>query len=174
MSKKKNSSMKEISIFMLLLILIILILAVALYDFIPSNINIPETISYSSDSATTSIKQEIAYTNGGDAGADFSQSDTALVTSLKSYSIDSSDLAVYGEKNLYNSGNSNPFDYAEEQATTNNSSGANNNTGTATSSNGSNTTNTATPNATGSTTNTTNGNTTNSNTGTFFEKPNSK
>lgn len=171
MKKRKNSFMKEISIFMLLLILIILILAVALYDFIPANINIPETVSYSADSTTTSIKQEIAYTNGGDVGAGFLGADSELVTSLKSYSIDSSDLAVYGEKNLYNSGNSNPFDYAEEASTIQNAG----NTGSQTNTQSNNTnSNTATNTAGTTTTNATSANTTNSNSGTFFEKPNSK
>lgn len=98
----KKSYFKEIVILILLLILIMLILAVALYDFVPTNVNIPETISYTPDSKTTSIKQEIAYTNGGDVTPD--QTETELVTSLKSYSINASDLTVYGQKNLYNSG----------------------------------------------------------------------
>lgn len=42
-----------------------------------------------------------------------------MITALKSYSIEASDLTVYGQKNLYNSGNSNPFDYAEEAPTQN-------------------------------------------------------
>ena len=97
--KNKNYG-KEIIILLLILILIMLILAVALYDFIPANVSVPETITYTSDTTTTSIKQEIAYTNGGDTTADTNQTDEQLVTSLKSYSIDSSDLTVYGEKNL--------------------------------------------------------------------------
>ena len=155
----KKSLRKEIFILILLLILIMLIVAVALYDFIPSNINMPETITYSSDSITTSIQQEIAYTNGGDISAD--QSDSELVTSLKSYSITSSDLTVYEQKNLYNKANSNPFDYAEEQTPGQNNPTVENNT---------NTTNTTT------TTNQTPAQTTNQTTtpGTFFEKPNSK
>lgn len=112
MKNKKSKIIKEAVIMVLLLVLVILVLAVALYDFIPANISISEPIEYTADSETTSVKQEIAYTNGGDATAD--ESNKALMTSLKSYSIDASDLAVYGQKNLYNSGNSNPFDYAEE------------------------------------------------------------
>lgn len=63
MKKRKKHIGKEIIIMMLVALLIMLISAVLLYDFIPSNINIPEVIEYSSDSTTTSIKQEIAYTN---------------------------------------------------------------------------------------------------------------
>ncbi len=172
-----KSFVKEVFIFILLLILILLILAVALYDFIPANINVPETISYSPDTTTTSIKQEIAYTNGGDTTADSNQTDTELITSLKSYSINSSDLAVYGQKNLYNSGNSNPFDYAEEASTSNGETTQNPNPSTSegnkgggqnTSSSGSTsnqTTNTATPANTTSSTSTP---------GTFFENTTSK
>ncbi len=162
----KKSYFKEIVILILLLILIMLILAVALYDFVPTNVNIPETISYTPDSKTTSIKQEIAYTNGGDVTPD--QTETELVTSLKSYSINASDLTVYGQKNLYNSGNSNPFDYAEEAPA--NPPAEGNPTQTPS---GSNTTNTNT-NSAGQTGTATNTNTNNSATGTFFEKPNSK
>ena len=140
-----------------------LILAVALYDFIPANVSVPETITYTSDTTTTSIKQEIAYTNGGDTTADTNQTDEQLVTSLKSYSIDSSDLTVYGEKNLYNSGNSNPFDYASEQqpATTPEQNPA-------TTNNNSNQT------QSGSDNQTTNSTTNTSTPGTFFESPTTK
>ena len=155
--KAKNNIIKEVCIFLLLLILILLILAVALYDFIPANRNIPEAISYSSDSKTTSIKQEIAYTNGGDITAD--QNDAELVTSLKSYSINSSDLAVYSEKNLYNSGNSNPFDYVNEET-------ANNTPNTADTTNPAPEASTPKEAPTQTTTSTT--------PGTFTEKPNSK
>ncbi len=114
MKKGEMNIAKEIFIIILLTILSMLVLAVALYDFIPNDVNISEGVEYTADSATTSIKQEIAYTNGGDTTADESMSDQEIVTSLKSYSIQASDLTVYGQKNLYNSGNSNPFDYAEE------------------------------------------------------------
>ena len=127
--KRNNFNIaKEILIFVALLIIIMLIIAVSLYDFIPSNVNVLEPISYSSDSTTTNIKQEIAYTNSGDTTADESadnseKSDEELVASLKSYTINASELAMYGEKKLYNSGNSNPFDYASEDVTNNTSNG---------------------------------------------------
>ena len=162
MKKKKTNIMKEIIIFMILLILIMLILAVALYDYIPSNISIPQTIEYSSDSTTTSIKQEIAYTNGGDLTAD-DKNVEEIETALKSYSINSSDLTVYGQKNLYNSGNSNPFDYATEETTTDTTENETQNTSGEQTTDQSNTT----------TTNQSAG-TTNSTTGTFFENPASK
>ena len=166
MKKRNRNFQKEILIFMALLIIIMLIIAVALYDFIPSTVSIPETISYSSDSETTSIKQEIAYTNAGDSTADESANGTEksnedIITSLKSYSINASDLTVYGQKNLYNSGNSNPFDYAEDtQATTEQGKTAD----------GTNTTANNTTSASDAQTNTT----TNSATGTFFERANTK
>lgn len=156
---------KEIFIFVLLLILIMLILAVALYDLIPSNITVPETISYSSDSTTTSIKQEIAYTNGGDTTADSSQNDSEVVTALKSYSIKASDLKVYSDKAMYIEGNSNPFEYAAEETPATNTVADPNNTTNQTNTN--NTTTTANQTANQTTTNTTTP-------GTLFEKPNSK
>lgn len=167
---KKNLT-KELVILVVLLILILLIMAVALYDFIPSNVDMPESITYTADRATTSVKQEIAYTNGGDATADESESE--LVTSLKSYSIQASDLTVYGQKNLYNSGNSNPFDYAEEVTpadTTENAqaNGSATTNGTSNTNNSQNSSNASVQNtATGATTN-------NSTTGTFFESSSSK
>jgi len=166
MKKKKNHITKEVGIILLLLTLIILMSAVALYDFIPTNINIPEPIKYAADSKTTSIKQEIAYTNGGDKTADESLTDEEeIVTSLKSYSIEASDLTVYGQKNLYNSGNSNPFDYAiEETAPTQTTEGATTNTDSTQSGN-----NTVT-NSTGNNTVTSETTTT----GTFFESSTSK
>lgn len=168
MKNKKSNIIKEVVIIVLLLILVILILAVALYDFIPATVSIPEPIKYASDSETTSIKQEIAYTNGGDVSADESNQD--LITSLKSYSINASDLTVYGEKNLYNSGNSNPFDYAQEATTPQNTATpeTNNNTETVQ--------NTTTQNATPTNSNNANVATTaqGSGTGTFFESPSSK
>lgn len=162
MRKKKSDNIgKEIIIFLLLIILIMLVLAVVLYDLVPSNITIPEAIEYTSDSKTTSIKQEIAYTNGGDLTADESTSKTGLdeVATLKTYNIDASDLNMYRQKNLYISGNSNPFDYAED--TTENGE-AN------TSGNGANQTDTATA------AQTTNAQSSNSTPGTIIEKPNSK
>lgn len=164
MKAKNTGFMKEIIIFILLLILIMLILAVALYDFIPANISISKPIEYSADNVTTSIKQEIAYTNGGDVTAD-ETSDEALVTSLKSYSIEASDLNIYSEKNLFNRGNSNPFDYAQEETvetTTEEKTNTENNTGTEDS------------NKTQTTTTSTSGQKTESNAGTFFESSSSK
>lgn len=167
MKKKKKNMSKEIVIVLLLLILISLILAVSLYDFVPSNINVPAKIEYSADSETTSIKQEIAYTNGGNLTADDKISDEeSLVTSLKSYSIKSTDLTVYSDKKLYNSGNSNPFDYVEEYDSTiteeNNSN---------TSDNGNDSNKETTTTTTSSSSGTSNSS---SSTGTFFENKSSK
>ena len=79
--KSKKNIIKEVFIFIVLLILVLLILAVSLYDYIPSNIRVEEIKEYNADSKTTSIKQEIAYTNGGDSTADgYTQEE--LVTSL--------------------------------------------------------------------------------------------
>ena len=114
--KKKDNLTKEIFIMLLLTIIILLIMIVALYDFKPKKTLIPEVVTYSSDAKTTLIKQEINYTNGGDLTADGNID--SVMTSLKSYSIEASDLSLYGQKNLYNSGNSNPFEYVQEETAT--------------------------------------------------------
>lgn len=162
--RRKKNIIKEVFIFMLLTILILLVLAIALYDFIPSNVTVPEAIEYSASPETISVKQEIAYTNGGDITPDDSNGQSSP-TSLKSYSIQASDLTIYGQKNLYNSGNSNPFDdYATEENTTN----TGNTTGQT------NSGNEATNQAVSNTVNTGANKTTNTTTGTLFEKPNTK
>lgn len=103
---------------------------------------------------------------GGDITADESATkgevskDDDIITSLKSYSIEASDLTVYGQKNLYNSGNSNPFDYAEETPAQNTGDAAE--SGQPAGQNGEQ--NTASQTGTTGTTTP----------GTFFEKPSSK
>lgn len=165
--KSKKNIVKEVFIFIILLILVLLILAVSLYDYIPSTVKVSEIKEYNADSKTTAIKQEIAYTNGGDT----TENDNG---SLKSYSIEASDLSMFAQKN-YDKGNSNPFEYGIEATTNpttpdaNNTSNGTNNTNTTT---GQPTTNTTTtPN---NTTTVTQGTTNNSSIGTFFESPNSK
>lgn len=166
---------KEIFIIIILMILIMLILAVALYDFIPNDVQVAKPIEYAADSETTTVKQEIAYTNGGDSTADES-TQQEMVTSLKSYSVEATDLTVYGEKNLYVKGNSNPFDYAEEasaEGQPENNAGENNTANTTTQTNTTNATQTTNTQTTASpANNTASGN--NSNGGTFFESPSSK
>lgn len=85
---------------------------VALYDFKPNNVVVPEVVGYSSDPKTSTIKQEINYTNGGDTTAD--ENMESILTPLQSYNIDATKLTVYSQKNLYNSGNSNPFEYVQQ------------------------------------------------------------
>lgn len=131
--RKKNSITKEIIILLLLIIIILLIMIVALYDFRPSNVMVPETIPYSSDSKTKNVKQEINYTNDGDmtADGDVNTGDNSENNPIGSttYNVDEMDLNVYKEKNLYISGNSNPFEYVQEETssqTTNGVSGSSN------------------------------------------------
>lgn len=168
--KSKKNIVKEVFIFIILLILVLLILAVSLYDYIPSTVKVSEIKEYNADSKTTAIKQEIAYTNGGDT----KENDNG---SLKSYSIEASDLSMFAQKN-YDKGNSNPFEYGIEATTNptttpdaNNPSNGTNNTNTTTGQPATNSNTTTTPN---NTTTVTPGTTNNSTTGTFFESPNSK
>lgn len=186
--KSKKNIMKEVFIFIVLLILVLLILAVALYDYIPSNVSVAEIKEYSPDSKTTSIKQEIAYTNGGDTTAD-GMTEGEFINSLKSYSIDASELALYAEKRSYERGNSNPFDdYTVEKETTtqnNTTTQTNPNQNVGASANTNSTANTGTTNNNApasvntnapapTTPATTTESQAQSTTGTFFESPTSK
>lgn len=150
MKNSKTNIGTEIGIFIVLLIVVILLMAGMLYDYVPRQETVLEPISYSSNSATTTIKQEISRTNGGkNLNADNFEIDGESLTSLKSYSIEKSDLKVFSQKNLYNKGNSNPFEYAADEETKENGQTTEDKT-------------------------VTQGTKNNSTTGTFFEKSSSK
>jgi len=172
--KKRNSAIqKEVIIMLLLVILIMLILIVALYDFIPNDIVVSETISYSPDSVTTTVKQEIEYTNGGDAIADKSSSDIDEFEFGEPYQITASDLETYNEKKLYDKGNSNPFDYGDGtgQPTTGDPNEGSSGDG---SSSGGSTSGGSAQNGSSPNTKATGAQTQNTSSGTFFESKNSK
>lgn len=156
---------KEIFIMALLLMIVVFMIGLVFYEYMPNNKIIPEAKTYSADSSTTSILQEIAATStnsGDDEGGSSNLEDTLL----QSYSIGSDDLSTAASKHSYTSGKTNPFaEYVDPNVNMVNSTTVNGTT-------------TAQPTtapqqaASGSVSNKNSGNS--SSTGSFFEKPNSK
>ena len=95
---------KEIIIFLLLTLAIILVLGVVLYQYVPTNKIIPETVSYTTPEK---VKTEL-------------QTDENVDTSevVVTYQIDSTDLSNYKRINEYVSGRKNPFASTGTQSTT--------------------------------------------------------
>lgn len=144
--KTKNNAaitvVREIIIILLLTLAIILILGVALYQYIPTNKIIPETVAYTTPE---NVKTEL-------------QTDENVDTSevVVTYQIDSTDLSNYKKIQEYVPGKKNPFssvtqstDETTGNTTTGNSSSSSNNSGN------SNNSATGTTNSNSSTTNTT-------------------
>ncbi len=86
---------KEVIIILLLALAIILILGIMLYEYVPSNKIIPETIAYITPE---SVQQELQTSNEADS--------TEVVIT---YQIDSTDLKNYQKINEYVPGKKNPF-----------------------------------------------------------------
>ena len=91
-------------IFLLLTLAIILVLGVVLYQYVPTNKIIPETVSYTTPEK---VKAEL-------------QTDENVDTSevVVTYQIDSTDLSNYKRINEYVSGRKNPFASTGTQSTT--------------------------------------------------------
>lgn len=101
---KTKNIIKEIIIFLLLTLAIILVLGVVLYQYVPTNKIIPETVSYTTPEK---VKTEL-------------QTDENVDTSevVVTYQIDSTDLSNYKRINEYVSGRKNPFASTGTQSTT--------------------------------------------------------
>lgn len=135
----KKNVIKEIIIVLLLALAIILILGVLLYEFVPANKIIPETISYTTPA---NVQTELQ--------TDENIDDSEVVVT---YRIDSTDLSNYKKTQEYVPGKKNPF---ESINTTQETTDNNGNTSNAETNNNS---------TSGSITNT---NTTSSNSGTNY------
>lgn len=100
---KTKNIIKEIIIFLLLTLAIILVLGVVLYQYVPTNKIIPETVSYTTPEK---VKAEL-------------QTDENVDTSevVVTYQIDSTDLSNYKRINEYVSGRKNPFASTGTQST---------------------------------------------------------
>ena len=101
---KTKNIIKEIIIFLLLTLAIILVLGVVLYQYVPTNKIIPETVSYTTPEK---VKTEL-------------QTDENVDTSevVVTYQIDSTDLSNYKKINEYVPGQKNPFASIKQDNTT--------------------------------------------------------
>lgn len=102
---------KEVIIILLLALAIILILGIMLYEYVPSNKIIPETIAYITPE---SVQQELQTSNEVDS--------TEVVIT---YQIDSTDLKNYQKINEYVPGKKNPFAVLPEDVEGNSTSTGN-------------------------------------------------
>lgn len=108
--------LKEIIIILLLALAIILILGVLLYDYVPMNKVVPETITYTASEETKKALEEKAEI----------EQDEVILT----YEVTSTDLNNYKQTSDYKAGRKNPFSdvisssTSSENAKTENSSGS--------------------------------------------------
>ena len=96
MSKKV---FKEVVIAMLLCIAIILVTALALYNYAPSNKELPDKVAYTTPDK---VEEELADSTGGEA---------VVLT----YEINGTDMSNYERTNSYNPGKTNPFEDFETE-----------------------------------------------------------
>lgn len=144
---------KELFIMALLLMIVVFMIGMVFYEYMPNNKTVPEPITYTADSSTTAVLQEISSsTTTTDYG---STSEPESI--IKSYSIGTKDIATAAAKQIIDSGKTDPFAPYTEPVSDGNTVG--------------NTTNTT---GNGGNTKPTNTNKDSNSTGTFFEKPNSK
>ena len=87
--------LKEIIIILLLTLAIILILGVLLYDYVPMNKVVPETITYTASEETKKALEE---------KAEIEQDEVVLT-----YEVTSTDLNNYKQTSDYKAGRKNPF-----------------------------------------------------------------
>lgn len=154
--KKGNlkNSIKEITIFLLWTLAVILILGVLLYQYVPMNKIIPETISYTTPE---DVKAELQSENNTDGEG---SEDSTLPLE---YKIDSTELSNYKKTQEYVPGKKNPFATVtqNDSQSSGNETTINTNSGSNTSSSSGSTTNinsgnTSTGNSTNGTTNSSN------------------
>lgn len=116
--------LREIIILLLLTLAIILLLGVLLYEYVPMNKVIPETVTYTAtDETRKAIEEQSAQDDG---------------TVVLSYEVTSTDLKNYKKVNDYKAGRKNPFSAVGTGST---SSTGTNNGSTGTTGNSSSTTN---------------------------------
>ena len=121
----KKNLIKEIIIVLLLLLAIILILGVLLYEYVPTNIIIPQPVSYTTPET---VKNELS------TGEDVDSSEVVVT-----YEVNEDDLKNYKKVKDYVSGKKNPFesittDNTVTNGTTGNTSQAGTTSGTSSSS----------------------------------------
>lgn len=143
-----KSISKELFIMALILMIVVFMIGMVFYKYMPNNKTVPEPTTYTTDSSTTAVLQEIS------ASTSYSYDDEnpEVEDVIKSYSIGQKELSTAASKQTYVSGKTDPFaEYKEPDPNSVNQTGN---------------TNIVNPNNTNTTTS--------SSTGTFFEKKGSK
>ena len=92
---------KEIIIILLLTLAIILLLGVMLYDYVPMNKVIPETVTYTASEEVKEISTEV--------------NEKSEEMPITSYTVTSTDLKNYKRTHEYEAGRKNPFGAVEEE-----------------------------------------------------------
>lgn len=147
-----KSISKELFIMALLLMIVVFMIGMVFYKYMPNNKTVPEPVTYTADSSTTAVLQEIAESNGYSSSSD---EEYEVEDVIKSYSIGTKELTTAASKQTFVSGKTDPFaEYTGDSNTV-----AGNTTG-----------NTSVTNPNDNTTT----NSSSSSTGTFFEKKGSK
>lgn len=100
-----KSVIKEIIIVLLLILAILLILGVILYEYVPANKQLPETISYTTPQ---NVKEKLGTIEGVDE-------DQVILT----YELNQTDLYNYQRINEYKPGKTNPFSTYEKETADN-------------------------------------------------------
>lgn len=95
---------KELFIMALLLMIVVFMIGMVFYEYMPNNKVVPEPITYSADSSTTAVLQEIATVS-----SDTSTGSYEVESVIKSYSIGTKELSTAASKQSYTSGKTDPF-----------------------------------------------------------------
>lgn len=145
-----KSVSKELFIMVLLLMIVVFMIGMIFYKYMPNNKTVPEPVTYTADSTTKAVLQEIAILS-----SESTQGSSETESIIKSYSIGQKELSNAAARKSYTSGKTDPFaEYKVEEPNSNT------------------TTQNGTVNNSGSTTQGTTQNS--SSIGTFFENKNSK
>lgn len=145
-----KSLSKELFIMALLLMIVVFMIGMIFYQYMPNNKTVPEPVTYTADSTTTAVLQEIAVLS-----SESEEGSSEPESIIKSYSIGAKELSTAAARKSYTSGKTDPF--AEYKVEEQNANTVGN---TTTNNSSSSSTQSATQNL--------------SSTGTFFENKNSK
>lgn len=127
---------KEITIGILLAIVIIILLIIALYEYMPAQKTVSSVETYQRTGQTSNVLQEIATSSLAGKNNE---------SIIKSYSISSSDLSIYGKTGSYDKGRGDPFaDVNELESNTTGGNSVNTTNSTNTTTTPGNNTNTST------------------------------
>ena len=119
-----RSVSKELFIVALLLMIVVFMIGMVFYKYMPNNKTVPEPITYTADSSTTAVLQEISASSSYYTDED--GQNEVVQDVIKSYSIGQAELSTAAAKQTYVSGKTNPF--AEYKDSTTNTVDANGNT----------------------------------------------